>query len=65
MAPPPAYNPGHDWDTPKHRQHSMPSVEADTYQYGYSQDPIQRQNRLSVMQDMQAYNKKPRVTTYL
>ncbi|XP_038046769.1 prominin-1-A-like [Patiria miniata] len=48
-----------------HRPSGMPAVESDPYSYGYSQDPIQRRNRESVVQDMQEYNKKPRIATYL
>ncbi|XP_071792636.1 prominin-1-A-like [Asterias amurensis] len=40
----------------------------DSYDYDYDyvqEEPIQRRNRESVMADMQQYNKKPRVPTYL
>ncbi|XP_022080680.1 prominin-1-A-like isoform X2 [Acanthaster planci] len=65
MAPPPAYHPDPDWDMPKNRPYGMPSVDTDSYRYGYSQDPLQRQNQQSVVRDMREYNKKPRVATYL
>ena len=50
----------------------MPPVNTsyDSYDYDYDYDyvqeePIQRRNREGVMADMQQYNKKSRVPTYL